>query len=222
VKSEKISRWGVALVGMCLAALGWTVPVRADELSDLKQELETQNARTTELEERVNKIDANGVKGEAKKNQTQIPSSLDWASRMNWYGDFRYRYENIDDDRKTADEDRNRIRARLGVNAKVNDEWNLGVRIATGAADPVSTNQTLGTAFSGKAIRWDQAYFDYHPLWGQGLNVQAGKTPNPFYNVGKKELIWDNDLNPEGGSANYLWSVNENYNRLQADIVLKF
>jgi hypothetical protein len=178
---------------------------RADDVNDLKRELESQKARTSELEKRIDQMDNTS----AKKEQGGVPSVLDWATKANWYGDFRYRYESIDDDRKTTSEDRNRIRARLGLNAKVNDEWNLGFRIATGAADPVSTNQTLGKSFSGKSLRLDMAFFDYHPLWMNGLNLQAGKIANPFYNVGKRELIWDNDLNPEGGAFNYLWSLSD-------------
>ncbi len=207
MKREMICNWGMTLWGLGLAVLGGTVPARGDELSDLKQELETQKARTAELEKRVNRIDANGVKGEVKKDQAAgVP---DWVTRMNWYGDFRYRYENIDDDRKATPEDRNRIRVRLGLNAKVNDEWNLGFRIATGGSDPVSTNQTLGQSFSGKSLRLDLAFLDYHPLWMPGLNLQAGKMLNPFYTVGGNQLIWDNDLNPEGGAFHYLWPLDE-------------
>jgi hypothetical protein len=209
MKKEKMNRWGVTLVGVGLALLGRTTPVRADELSDLKQALEAQKARTAELENRVNQIDKGTAKGNAKADQAGVPGILEWAAKASWYGDFRYRYESIDDDRKTNSEDRNRIRVRLGLKAKVNDEWNLGFRIATGAADPVSTNQTLGDSFSGKSLRLDLAFFDYHPLWMKGLNVQAGKILNPFYTVGKNQLIWDGDLNLEGGAVNYLWPLNE-------------
>jgi hypothetical protein len=190
--------------GLC-----WVVSVsrvaRADDVNDLKKELEAQKARTSELEKRIDQIDSTA----GKKGQAEVPSILDWATRANWYGDFRYRYENINDDRKTDEEDRNRIRVRLGLNAKANDEWNLGFRIATGASDPVSTNQTLGKSFSGKSLRLDMAFFDYHPLWMNGLNVEGGKIANPFYNVGKRELIWDNDLTPEGGAVNYLRTLDD-------------
>ena len=76
---------------------------------------------------------------------------------------------------RPSDRHRNRIRARLGLGAKVNDEWDLGFRLATGhgevSGDPVSTNQTLDEAFSKKPIWLDQAFFGYHPQWFKGFNV---------------------------------------------------
>src|SRR4030042_957601 len=100
---------------------------------------------------------------EPKKEEQKepvIPDILKWASKLSWYGDFRYRYEYIDDDSgATEDRHRNRIRARLGLTAKINDEWDLGFRIATRqgevSGDPVSTNQTFDPAFSKKPIWLD-------------------------------------------------------------------
>ena len=190
---------GLSLVVLAPAA------VRAEDVNDLRRELDAQKARTSELEKRINQIDSTA----GKKGPADVPGVLEWASRAGFYGDFRYRYEFIDDDRRDSDQHRNRIRARLGVKAKANDEWDLGLRIATSASDPVSTNQTLGDSFSGKPLRLDLAFFDYHPLWMKGLNAQAGKIANPFYAAGKNQLIWDHDLTPEGGALNYLWSLTE-------------
>jgi hypothetical protein len=202
-------RTGFLTIALGLAALGPAMTAKADELTDLKQELEAQKTRTAELERRIDQIDVNNVKGNAGKEQAEVPGIPEWATKASWYGDFRYRYENVDDDRKASREDRNRIRARVGLKAKVNEEWDLGFRITTGGSDPVSTNQTLGKSFSGKSLRLDLAYFDFHPLWMSGLNLQAGKIANPFYTVGKNQLIWDSDLTPEGGAFNYLWPLGE-------------
>ncbi len=190
--------------GLCLVVASSPV-VKADDVNDLKRELDAQKARTSELEKRIDQIGSTA----GKKGSADIPGVLEWASRAGFYGDFRYRYEFIDDDRKTSDQHRNRIRARLGVKAKANDEWDLGLRIATSVSDPVSTNQTLSDSFSGKPLRLDLAFFDYHPEWMKGLNAQAGKIANPFYIAGKNQLIWDHDLTPEGGALNYLWSLTE-------------
>ncbi|MHC4791534.1 MAG: putative porin, partial [Planctomycetota bacterium] len=84
------------------------------------------------------------------------------------------------------------------------DEWDLGFRIASGSADPASTNQTLADSFSSKDLWLDLAYFNWHPLTMPGLNVYGGKMKNPFYKVGKNELIWDGDVNPEGIAAKYV------------------
>jgi hypothetical protein len=66
----------------------------------------------------------------------------------------------------------------------------------------VSSNQTLGNAFSSKPIWLDLGYFDYHPGCGV-LHLLGGKMKNPFYAVGKSELLWDPDLNPEGLALKY-------------------
>ena len=127
------------------------------------------------------------------------------GSQAELSGDFRYRYEYIDDDSAAQVRHRNRIRARLGLDAKINDEWNLGFRLATAeglsGGDPVSTNQTLDGSYSKKTFWLDLAYLNYHPQWVKGLSAIAGKMANPFYMVGKNQLIWDHDLTPEGGAV---------------------
>jgi hypothetical protein len=206
---------------LLLAAGLWQatgVAAGQDDVSRLKAELEAQKQRQAELEDKVNQLEARqklkeqllaekieaaaAAKEEAK--EPAIPDVLKWASTLSWYGDFRYRYEYIDDDSATVDRHRNRIRTRLGLNARVSDEWNLGFRIATSegssGGDPVSTNQTLDSAFSKKSIWLDLAYLDYHPAWMKGFHVVAGKMANPFYTVGKNQLIWDSDVTPEGGA----------------------
>ena len=111
-------------------------------------------------------------------------------------GDFRYRHEMIDQEDKDYTRNRQRIRARLEVAAKLNDTWSAGFRFASGSDDPVSTNQTLTGGFSTKPLALDLAYFKWSP--NQILTVQGGKTKLPFQKVGKTELLWDGDLNPEG------------------------
>jgi len=107
---------------------------------------------------------------------------------------------------------RDRIRARLMIEAMLNDEWGIGLRLATGHADiiegdiyadPISRNQTLTEGFSNKDFWLDLAYFDYHPVDIDGHNVLGGKIKNPFYTVGKNQLVWDSDLTPEGVAGNY-------------------
>ena len=62
----------------------------------------------------------------------------------------------------------------------------------------MSNNQSLDAAFSSKPLWLDLGYFDYHPCDAAGLHVLGGKMKNPLYTVGKSELLWDPDLNPEG------------------------
>jgi hypothetical protein len=208
------------------------VAVRAagdvQDVNQLKAELQAQKQRQADLEDKINQLEARQKlkertleqkvdqvaaqqeKPEAKAEgpkQEALPDILQWASRIGIYGDFRYRYEYIDDQSKDVERNRNRIRARIGVTAKVNDEWSVGFRLASGegtqGGDPVSTNQTLGGSWSRKPIWLDLAFLDYHPEWAKGLDLQAGKIDFPFYRPFKNQLIWDHDLSPEGGALSY-------------------
>jgi len=216
--------WRVVFLVLSIVVLPGPAGAGADELSDLKQELQEQKTRSAELENRINqlearqklkerslneKIDTVAAQVEQTPSEAVIPDVLKWAAKMQWSGDFRYRYEFIDDDSASSDRHRNRIRARLGVTAQVNDEWDVSFRVASGTADPVSTNQTLDQAFSDKPIWLDRAFFAYQPGRVEGLEAMAGKFGVPFYQVGKNQMIWDSDLNVEGGALQYDWRLDK-------------
>jgi len=144
-------------------------------------------------------------------------SASSWAERIKWKGDFRYRYENIEQEGRD-DRDRNRIRARPALVAKVTDTTEVGFGLATGGDDPVSTNQTLGGGGSTKDVRLDLAYATWTGL--EDTAVTAGKYVNPFYNVNKSQLIWDGDFRPEGFAvswANELLFANASYSFIESD-----
>jgi hypothetical protein len=145
---------------------------------------------------------------EEKKGEFGV--APDWVKKITPFGDFRYRYESLHDKVGVLDEElgnerrRNRIRARLGFKAEINDEWDTIFRIATGSSDTAtSTNQTLDSSFEEKDLWLDLGYADWRPQAYSGLNVFMGKMKNPFYGAGKNQLIWDGDVNPEGGAASY-------------------
>lgn len=97
----------------------------------------------------------------------------------------------------TANRDRLRLRARLGILASIADEWKGGLRLATGsAADRVSTNQTLGQDWNKYSLLVDRAYLTYAPVdW---LGITGGRIANPWFST---DLVWDEDLNFEGLAA---------------------
>ena len=232
--------WGTSLLSLGIAVLLWPMATLAatdvPDANGLKAQLQAQRQRQAELEEKINQLEARQKlkerafdqkiaqvtaesaekKEEGKKKEGAIPEILQWASRVGIYGDFRYRYEFVDDKSKDFDRNRNRIRARLGLNAKINDEWSLGFRLATGEGiqegDPVSTNQTLGGSWGKKPFWLDLAFLDYHPQWAKGLDLRAGKMEFPFYKPGNNQLIWDSDLTPEGGVVSYGLPLGEKTN----------
>jgi hypothetical protein len=75
-------------------------------------------------------------------------------------------------------------------------------QLASGSEDLVSSNQTLTDAFSSKNVTFDLAYAEYKPpILRKKFTFQAGKVILPFYRPGATELLWDNDLRPEGLTA---------------------
>ena len=194
----------------------------ADELVELKEQLEVQQQLMQQMQERLAQLEARQrlkerslndkiaeVSKQAEAAQKSapggLPASLSWAENIKWSGDFRYRHEHIDAEETNSPvgwangRDRHRIRARLMIESVINDEWGVGFRLASGSSDsPTSTNQTLENSFESKDLWLDLAYFDYKPASMPGLKVTGGKIKNPFYKVGKNQLIWDGDLNPEG------------------------
>lgn len=209
-------------LGVTLAAMACSAG-RADEVSELKDALSAQERQSGELRERIDQLEsrqrleekstsAKLAEVEKKADETKdmvLPDWLKWTQAIKLSGDFRYRYEGIDQEGKD-DRHRNRIRARLGLAAKVNDEWDAGLRLATGEkGDPVSTNQSLDQSFSEKSIWLDTALLSYRPTGVKGLTVTAGKMDVPFLAVGKNQLIWDGDLTPEGGAVQYTHSLSK-------------
>ncbi len=222
----KRSVWLIILI-FCLSASGFAndIGFQSDELirliqeqrrtiEDLKKVIESQDQKISDIESKINSIDSqSGSVDQSKKLSTMMSrlqfleseQASSWSKNVKLGGDLRYRHELIDDENlentkkgEGEQRNRNRIRARIGLDAKVNDEVDAKFRLATGQADPTSTNQTLNDAFTKKDIWLDMAYFDYHPVDISGLNVLGGRMPNPFYMPGKSPLIWDGDLNLEG------------------------
>jgi hypothetical protein len=143
--------------------------------------------------------------------------SSSWAENIKWKGDFRYRYEDIQEDGKD-DRDRNRIRARPALVAKITDTTEVGFGMATGEEDPVSTNQTLGGGGSTKDVRLDLAYATWTGV--ENTAVTGGKFSNPYYKVQKSQLIWDGDFRPEGLAvrwANDKFFANASYSFIESD-----
>jgi hypothetical protein len=122
-------------------------------------------------------------------------SAVSWAERIRWSGDFRYRYENIDEEFKDG-RNRSRIRARTALQADLSPTMKVGIGLATGGDDPVSSNQTIGGGGSSKDIKIDLAYFDWSGL--ENTHIYGGKFKDFLVRPAKKGLRWDGDWRPEG------------------------
>ena len=104
-----------------------------------------------------------------------------------------------------ADRARMRLRARVGAEIDLGEDWTAGIRLATGENNsPVTTNQSLGLAsqgqggnFSKYAVWLDRAFFKYELGDNPDRNVAVmfGRFDNPFFCT---DIIFDEDIGFDG------------------------
>lgn len=135
----------------------------------------------------------------AQEKKDEVPG---WVKKLKFSGDFRLRYQ-YEDVKDGVERHRFRIRLRYGFTSNVNDQTTLGVRIATGAGEQVSTNQTLTDSFSGKNVWLDRAFLNYKLT--KNFSFTGGKIANPFLTT---DLAWDDDINPEALILNFKMGKN--------------
>ncbi|MFH0754482.1 MAG: putative porin [Candidatus Omnitrophota bacterium] len=195
-----------------VAALSLAIPsARAGEVDLLIQKLVDKGVLSpgegqeilVETKEEIKKQNVRGT-------NESIPS---WVQTVKLKGDMRLRHE-LDQNKGLHNDNRTRIRMRLGVEAKPNDQMTVGIGLATGKlSDPRSTNVTLGqnsgsknTPNSWKDITLDYAYAQYKPV--NGLTLTGGKIKNPVWQP--NDLLWDGDINPDGIAAQISYGLLSN------------
>ena len=181
-----------------LAPLSWSSD-KNETIEALRSQLEALSARLEQLEAEQHRTDMSVQS--MSSNSTKATTKTKGTDRIKMNADLRYRFESIDVE-GAPDRLRNRVRARVGIKADINENTLLGFELASGSDDPVSTNQTLGDNFSSKGVNIDQAYVRFRPT-GQDLDIYAGKFKNTLQRVGGNGLIWDGDLRPEGFGVKY-------------------
>lgn len=189
---------------------------RVEKLEQENSKLSTQNDELRQTNDRLEatteylRDNAQATRKQLAESDTKVAKigdleksakAADWASKITWKGDLRYRHENVDPEEAITDQTRHRVRARFGLTAKINDTVSGTVQLATngGNNDPRSTNQTLGDGLSRKGVAIDLAYVEWKPI--NGLAAQAGKHPYAFQRVGS--YFWDGDITWEGGAVKY-------------------
>lgn len=188
-------------------------PGKADTGKDVVRVVYVPEHVKREIREQVRQEVVAQAKLERWGDVNAVP---EWLDRLKWEGDIRLRYQGdlfadsnapetvfqaIGQDVGNTLEDRHRerVRLRLGLNANVAPGVDAGVRITTGnTADPVSTNQTLGTYDNKYSLVLDRAFLRLRPI--DDLALWGGRMPNPFFST---DLVWDDDINFEGGAVSY-------------------
>jgi hypothetical protein len=155
----------------------------------------------------------------------KVESSVSQLGNIKFSGDIRLRSESIFGQsnilaaaanplafgNQLTPRHRMRLRARLTMRGSVNEEFDWGLRFATGSmADNISTNQTLTDFFNRKPFALDQAFITYKPRKIPGLRLQGGRFEPPWTAT---EMTIDSDLMVDG--------FNESYSRTPKHSVLK-
>ncbi len=149
------------------------------------------------------KVDTLEQNSEAVAAFSDTVDSMAWASKVRLTGDMRNRYEHISTDDQ-QDRSRARLRYRLGVIANPIEQIEVGAGLASGSADPRSSNQTFSDTFSSKSINLDYAYTQVSTALGSGnAKAVAGKFKFGDYLWMTDDLLWDSDITPEGVSIDY-------------------
>ena len=198
---------GASLTGMMLAlSTPASAAVDAKLLEMLRANGSINQAQYNELQGDL----AKETKEKAdQKAQSERMSSFEqkvaWAAKTQIKGDVRLRYEDVNVDNpnsRSGNQDRERVRARVGFYSEINPQVDAGVRVATGSsADARSTNQSLDNYFEKKSLWLDLAYLDWHPTALPNLHLIGGKMLQPWVSMG--DIIWDSDINPEGVAVTY-------------------
>lgn len=188
-------------VGAALVAIGlaWAGPAWAKDLGDIL------------LDKGL--ISAEDLKKAREEDppKTATPKLPKWLETTTLFGDLRVRYEAFFGNHFHGDH-RGRVRARIGLAAKVSDEIAAAFRLASGNPDdPISANQSFEKAFTHKPVAFDQAYLTFKPGKSFALEpglvtIAAGKFGGNVYKP--SELVWDDDLNVEGATESLkLWEA---------------
>ncbi len=135
------------------------------------------------------------VQTQTSNEATQLTALEAIAGRFRLSGDVRVRGESYDQN-TLPDRNRARIRARIGLDGQLNEDFVGGIAVATGSlGDPTSTNETLTNVFDRKTIALDRAFVTFNPVAHRWISLTGGKFA---YTWQRTSATFDPDLNPEG------------------------
>jgi hypothetical protein len=135
-----------------------------------------------------------------QEEQKRVSALEGLLGRFRFNGDIRVRGESFFQDysgcKACFDRNRARVRARFGVDGKLNEAFLGGVALATGSlGDPTTTNETFTNFFDRKTIGLDRGYITFNPVAHKWLSLTGGKFA---YTWQRTQVTGDPDINPEG------------------------
>ncbi len=98
------------------------------------------------------------------------------------------------------------IRARLNIDAKVNDQVSTGLSLTTGnTTSRTSLSQGLGQNFNNENVVINRAMIKVDPApW---VSISAGRMNNPFFST---DLLWADDLSFDGLAGTFKYGITPN------------
>jgi hypothetical protein len=178
---------------MAVGLMSWSiVPAFAADKKPLKEILYSKGDLTTDETASVQ---------ETKLSQ--------WVERVTLSGDLRLRHESIMKD-PALDRHRQRFRLRIAADTKIED-FIVGIRLASGTGEQVSTNQSFDNLSSQKPLWIDRAFLSWQGSETKWLRLTGGRMANPFFTVYSTDAVWDDDFNPEGFAENFNFKLNDNF-----------
>ncbi|MCX6906651.1 MAG: putative porin [Verrucomicrobia bacterium] len=190
----------VTLAVAALIAVGASLAQANDAILDLLVKKGVINQR--EANDIREQADADMAKQMEVNDKTKVAPFL---QSMEWAGDMRLRaeyfsHDNVINGPRNTDRTRFRYRLRFGFVSKLQDWATVGVRLASGNNDAVSSNQTMGGYSSRKNIGIDNAYIAVTPPFADWLTVTGGKFDSKlmWQPAFASPMVYDFDTCPEG------------------------
>jgi len=193
---RRLSIKAISLAAMLLAGAEFASAQSADALLDLLTKKGVISQR--EANDVRAQLDAQTAAAVEAYSKTKASSFLD---SLKFSGDLRLRAEYFDNEDQASDRDRTRFRYRLRLQIEAQlPEWaKIGLRLASGDGDPVSTNQTMTDTFKKKPITVDAAYVTIMPPGLNWVSVTGGKMDLPIWQPKfNSPMVYDFDVTPEG------------------------
>jgi hypothetical protein len=107
----------------------------------------------------------------------------------------------------TYDQNRMRLRARLGFDIKASADTSAELRIVSGGSNARNSEmQTMGDGFDKYSLWIDRAGIDYKPL--SYMDIKAGKMANPWVT---SDLVWDDNVNFDGVAVSLKPALDEGF-----------
>lgn len=163
--------------------------------ANAQQAAQQASSTADQVKTQIANVDTN-----EQNTRRQLTALEGLVGRFRFSGDVRLRGDGYFQQR-IPDLNQARVRVRFGVDGQLNEDFNAGFALATGAiGNPTTTNETLTNAFDRKTIALDRGFITYNPVAHPWFSVTGGKFA---FSWQRTSATFDPDLNPEGSNQKF-------------------